>query len=88
MRYSNFKTEVTFNELPKSIINTRNLDSLKYNRENNKSVSKNKNNKIPVKIKYIKDSKDDDKSKYVIEIPKKELKGKNSKDHIKAGWHK
>lgn len=75
MRYSNFKTEVTFNELPKNTIHTRNMDSLKYSRENNK---------IPVKIKYIKDSKDDNKSKYVIEIPKKELKGKNNKDHIKA----
>ncbi|CAD2091813.1 conserved Plasmodium protein, unknown function [Plasmodium vinckei lentum] len=84
MRFSNFKTEVTFNEVPTNIINTGHLDHLKYSQENNKSVSKNKNNKIPVKIKYIKDSKDDDKSKYVIEIPKKELKGKNSKDHIKA----
>lgn len=39
---------------------------------------------IPVKIKYVKDSKNDENSKYIIEIPKKQLKGRMSKDHLKA----
>lgn len=41
-------------------------------------------NGIPIKVKYIKDSDNDENSKYVIEIPKKNLKGKTSKSHIKA----
>lgn len=42
-------------------------------------------NGIPVKIKYIKDAADDRNSKYVIEIPKRDLAGRGSKNHVKAG---
>ncbi|CAA9988316.1 conserved protein, unknown function [Plasmodium knowlesi strain H] len=41
-------------------------------------------NGIPVKIKYIKDAADDRNSKYVIEIPKRDLAGRGSKNHVKA----
>ncbi|ETW28619.1 hypothetical protein PFFCH_03990 [Plasmodium falciparum FCH/4] len=51
-------------------------------------AQKKKQNGIPVKIKYVRDTLDDENSKYVIEIPKKDLKGHEKKDHIKAGKKK
>ncbi|VWU51743.1 conserved protein, unknown function [Hepatocystis sp. ex Piliocolobus tephrosceles] len=47
-------------------------------------ISEKKKNGIPVKIKYIKNSLDDNKSKYLIEIPKKDLQGRGNDNHIKA----
>ncbi|CDO65092.1 conserved Plasmodium protein, unknown function [Plasmodium reichenowi] len=47
-------------------------------------AQKKKQNGIPVKIKYVRDTLDDENSKYVIEIPKKNFKGHEKKDHIKA----
>ncbi|CAG9476983.1 conserved Plasmodium protein, unknown function [Plasmodium vivax] len=41
-------------------------------------------NGIPVKIKYIKDAADDRNSKYVIEIPKRDLAGGGGTNHVKA----
>ncbi|CRH00160.1 conserved Plasmodium protein, unknown function [Plasmodium relictum] len=58
-------------------------DVEEYEDENEEKI-KNKNNGIPIKIKYIKDSNNDENSKYVIEIPKKDLKGKGNNNHIKA----
>ncbi|SBS94330.1 hypothetical protein PMALA_043060 [Plasmodium malariae] len=46
---------------------------------------RNKKNGIPVKIKYIRDANNDENSKYVIEIPKKDLTQRGSKNHVKAG---
>ncbi|SPJ11019.1 conserved Plasmodium protein, unknown function [Plasmodium sp. DRC-Itaito] len=43
-----------------------------------------KKNGIPVKIRYIRDTLYDENSKYVIEIPKKDLKGHENENHIKA----
>ncbi|SCN12808.1 conserved Plasmodium protein, unknown function [Plasmodium malariae] len=45
---------------------------------------RNKKNGIPVKIKYIRDANNDENSKYVIEIPKKDLTQRGSKNHVKA----
>ncbi|CRG96339.1 conserved Plasmodium protein, unknown function [Plasmodium gallinaceum] len=64
--------------------NNEEEDEHKYEEKKKNNKIKSKNNGIPVKIKYIKDSKDDENSKYVIEIPKKDLKGKGNKNHIKA----
>ncbi|EUD67138.1 hypothetical protein C922_02288 [Plasmodium inui San Antonio 1] len=41
-------------------------------------------NGIPVKIKYIKDAADDRNSKYVIEIPKRDLADGGGRNHVKA----
>ncbi|KJP90184.1 hypothetical protein AK88_00032 [Plasmodium fragile] len=48
-----------------------------------KGQNKGKNG-IPVKIKYIKDATDDRNSKYVIEIPKRDLANGGGKNHVKA----
>ncbi|SBS83743.1 hypothetical protein POVCU2_0022610 [Plasmodium ovale curtisi] len=86
MSYCNLKENVSSRE--SSSFDIDNEDTAEYQQFNTKKKNeikkRDKNNGIPVKIKYIKDSKDDGKSKYIIEIPEKDLKAQGSNNHIKA----
>ncbi|GAW81058.1 hypothetical protein, conserved [Plasmodium gonderi] len=78
------ENEGVFEEDDEEMMMMRMKKKFRTHKRDQVRTEKNGKSGIPVKIKYIKDTTDDQNSKYVIEIPKRDLARGGDKNHIRA----